>query len=178
MNSNAHDYYARTTLRVDNLHCSSCVAYIADIVAGLPTLEEHKNPTSIISDVDISLQERTVSFNHPKGFDLRTLLKQLDVSGFDVQWLPSNTGVTSPTNVANPFKWRAFFKSFFPSRDVKSSQRQTTHRDICSACRTADISSTDIDVITDETVKYALRESRFALEGMTSRCVDNSKRDH
>jgi P-type Cu+ transporter len=174
MTSNAHDH-TRTTLRVDNIHCSSCVASIADIVAGHSPFEDQKNSIPSITDVDISLQERTVSFTHTKGFDLRTILIQLDASGFDV-WLPPNTVATLPRKLAGLSNWRSFLKAPFAHRDVKSSQRQQTHREICSACRASESSSNDNVATLDGNEKRALQESRFVIEGMTYRCVGYSKR--
>ncbi|KAF8501273.1 hypothetical protein JB92DRAFT_2794788, partial [Gautieria morchelliformis] len=144
--------YTRTTLHVDNLHCTSCVASIADIVAGL------SGNTPIISDVDISLQDQTVSFTHPRDFNIKIVLKHLGASGFDVWW-PADTAPTSVIKHSHRPKWLA---CLFP-RATKSSRRQVSHREICSACRP---SETDDSGVTP-TEKQALRESRFAIEGMS-----------
>ena len=160
----------RTTLRVDNLHCASCASSIANIIAGVSPLNEQKilrNATSVFSDVDISLQERTVSFTHPKGFSLENVLKQLDAAGFDV-WLPSRTADTSPTKIFGTSTWK-FLLSPFASRAIESPRRQAGHRELCDACGTSGDYSEDSNVVTNKAKKQALQESRFAIEGMTCR---------
>ena len=163
-----HNQFTRTTFRVDNLHCPTCVATIADIVTGHPLLEELEGvdtKTPAISDVDISLEDRSVSFTHRHDFDLKLIMKQLDASGFDVS-PPSSTN--APTKTPSIFKWRSFLPSN-PGRDEKSSRRQMTHREICGVCRASESSNGDTDVVSDGIEKPALQESRFALEGMTCR---------
>ena len=159
-----------TTLRVDNLHCASCVSSIANIIAGISSLNEQKilrNATSVFSDVSISLQERTVSFTHPIGFNLKQVLKQLDAAGFDV-WLPSRSADTSPTKIFGKSTWNSLL-SPFASRAIESPKRQASHREICDACRTSKGYSDDSNVVSNRAEKQALQESRFAIEGMSSK---------
>ena len=160
----------RTTVHVDNLHCASCASSITSILTGTSPLDGKNilvNSTSTVSDVDISLQKRTISFTHPRGFNRQMVLKQLDAAGFDVR-LTSPTVATRPTKKFGASKWKPWLTPF-ASRGIKSSQRQRNHREICDACRASRSYHGDSDVTSKRVEKQALQESRFAIEGMTCR---------
>ncbi|KAF8583040.1 heavy metal translocatin [Ramaria rubella] len=155
--------HERTILHVDNLHCDSCVASINSIVelfSSSSTYNEH-GTAAAISDVNISLLDRTVSFTHPQGFDLEGVLKQLDLSGFDAR-IGSNTLAQSPTRVPRLSEWRSWLHPLTRN----SSQRKANHREICEACRSSEDSVHRSDTLSS-IAKESLRESRFALEGVT-----------
>jgi Cu+-exporting ATPase len=171
---NAHEHTTprrmRTTVHVDNLHCQSCVDSVTRIISDFLPFDANKDlekVESIISDVDVSLPNRTVSFTHPEVFIVGTVLKQLDAAGFDV-WLDSDARPVSPPPKTGTLRWRSLLNPFTLRRS-QSTQREAVHREICGACRASEMSKNDDATASDNVEKQAWHESRFALEGMTCR---------
>ncbi|KIJ47519.1 hypothetical protein M422DRAFT_248940 [Sphaerobolus stellatus SS14] len=141
----------RTILRVDNLHCSSCEDSIRQIITVVDT-------TSSVTDVDVAIAEYLVSFTHPISFNLKTLIKNLDASGFDVQVHSSATAYSKP----GPSRWMHYLRKTLRVRSSELSDHEASHKEMCEACR----SEKGIEAA-GPVHKADIKHTRFVLEGMT-----------
>ncbi|KAF8512754.1 hypothetical protein BU17DRAFT_53890 [Hysterangium stoloniferum] len=127
----------RTVLRIDNLHCQSCVANIHACFSMLNAAD----------GLDVSLVDHTVSFDFP---DVAAVLKQLDERGFDVASIAST----------RPQRFRSFLASI---RRRAISRHEDQHKKTCDACRN-EMSPEEEKSTNNE---GEIHESRFTLEGLT-----------
>ncbi|KIJ47514.1 hypothetical protein M422DRAFT_248935, partial [Sphaerobolus stellatus SS14] len=141
----------RTILRVDNLHCESCEDSIRQIITVVDT-------TSSVTDIDVAIAEHLVSFTHPISFNLKTLIKNLDASGFDVQVHSSATAYSKP----GPSRWMHHIRKALRMRPSELSDHEARHKEVCGACR----SEKGLEAA-GPVHKADIYQTRFVLEGMT-----------
>ena len=161
----------RTTLHIDNLHSQSGVDSVTEIISGfLPAAvnDDLERAESCLPDIDVSLPEGTVSFTHPEDIDFKTVLKQLEAAGFDMQ-LDSSMHALSPTRLVGPSRWMSAL-NLFGRPTSRSSQREAVHRQVCGPCLASHVPNEDD--APPNTPNQTLRGSKSTLVGMPYRCVD------
>jgi len=145
----------RTIIRVDNLHCQSCVSSIQDILASL------ESPSGALTELNVSIDDRLVAFTHPLSFDLRTLLKTLDASGFDVEVQSSATATSRPGSS----RWGSYIRKMFRRGPSQMLQHAAKHKEVCAACR----EEKGGELVHSGAGTENVYQTSFMLEGITCR---------
>lgn len=60
-----------TTVSIPGIHCASCAALIKDVSTGFPA----------ITKVDVNLESKTVTLEHPDAFDLAPWTTEVESLG-------------------------------------------------------------------------------------------------
>ncbi|KIJ26925.1 hypothetical protein M422DRAFT_55315 [Sphaerobolus stellatus SS14] len=149
---------SQVDIHVANLHCQSCVDAIGNIIA---SVDEDK----ALSNVNISLQARSISFTHLVSFKPDALLRALAKFGFEVE--PDFQ--SQPTAVKRPsFKWNVYLRKKFGKPSYDAHEREENHRKLCLSCSEKFPAPTQ----NMKEFKQDLYESRCSLEGMAGRYCD------
>lgn len=130
------------------MHCPSCVSHIESLLAA------HR-----LEDVVVSLFSGIVSFRHSPNFPLRTILTELESSGYR----PISPDKATPGELAQ-HRSTPWLAKLLPSK----RRERKRHRAVCEACRLEEEEAAN-EVEDDSSVEWT--RSSFSVEGMTCRCA-------
>jgi hypothetical protein len=163
------------------MHCPSCVSTIRSILEfHLPTPEQQEERSRAdlemgrsrpatshsarsIGNIDISLLNGLVSFDHSLDLDLTPIFIELRDSGFEVSPAEPSTRVSPPVHSHSPTWW-----NLLPNRLGKEQRRK--HKQFCEACQTEPSIDSRVPA-KGKAPAEDWRESTFSVSGMTCRYV-------
>jgi Cu+-exporting ATPase len=130
-----------TVLLANNIHCASCVAFVKEVLAFLPSIKE----------VDVSILTQEVRIHHGSELATSDLAASLIDAAFEVHHATTyneagtiieDIDTSSWTSYGNRFVSSSFLStpgSPRPWQDRQRSAAQRRHIENCDACRTDDL---------------------------------------
>jgi copper chaperone CopZ len=159
-----------------NMHCPSCVSTISsilesylprqdgashDLEMGRSRPDTSRSSGTTIGNIDISLLNGVVSFDHPPDLDLSPIVIELQDSGFEVNEDASDP--PSSTADLHSSRWWNLLSS------KPGNEQRKKHKQFCEACKseTSLVSQRPSTVAKGKKAARGWRQSTFSVEGMT-----------